>query len=995
MRGRGAILGFGGKKRLRLVLAAAILALPGAAHASDTPFLDAVVKDAIQAASDQCITANSKKGNEAISKIEQCALKGAFDSSTDADASLKALKTAIRKKNSYLNALFEREAIQWDQMHGKDEVDRRFSRTIEKLLSQGKLDLARAPELKKYLDDAAKMHSYRQTFRVMGSRFKPARCVLPELNVYDTPDSLPTWFPIAQWPKCQNECRPKLVGSDFECKPIKDWPRKRNVSVKEVLPESLGALDKCAAGLEAAKAYGQVKVPGVSEICGAIQNTELAPFSSEAVRFVSHMKVQDYFELLRVEAIARVQQAQRNLFGKDFVTVPPHCERFRDGIEAFRRNHPATMEKRTALLQSPEFAAQVQANAKTTQALMDALSAAQQEISRCPTRCDPKLSSVGGDGPRACVLNFDPACVAPIQDQAAMLQVMIADSVAAFPFLAVGHDPRKENYEDLPRVKQFSSANPAEIGAQIAKDSGRMTGDLIQMMSKFCEDTSEENVSDLLDLAQNTHLTAPLLAKFPQFAEFQDKCIVPELKARQSTGKALGIGAALGSCVIPGVGFFCADLFVLGSAVDFNEAQVNLYKCSLYDGNAVCSSEERDKARERYSQARTQLGLAAVFSVGEKAFRLGSIAAKVFKSDPAAQAVAKAGGGVPGKTLQASPEFGTIQTAKAADLSFLDVMKLNHDAKAHLSAAGARTRFGGGTAFEKEPYWHSVLENANIQNARLKDIRTFELESVAGKGQNSPLEVALNHPEMNDLIRKIHAQGCKINVDPGLSLSDALGIYSPNLNEIRILPNTPFKIVLHEYQHLLFQKLQEVIPYSQILDHAKTLSLPELLEGIKGPMGDSLKALEDEGLLFGNIHDSAARGLPETAANETVAVQAEMNALKQAGFKPFDEVYQSRELYAVSWQIHLLEKIPAAERSAVQSEALDMAIGKKYLAEMVRSGQAAGGAAVAGLGMILVNEKLKIAVVRAKDGTYKTIDLKGLARELQSGKAGEILNGLL
>jgi hypothetical protein len=960
-------------RRFGLALSFLGLMLPRVSRSSETPYLDYAVKDAIRGATEKCILSkDSLSGDQAVREIERCALNGTFESSTESEAARKALIEASKKKNSYLHALFSREAIEWDRMLGKEKVDRRFSRSIERLLQEGKLDLAETPELKRYLEANARMHAYRQTFRVVGSSYKPARCVLPDLNVYDKPESLPQWFPAKQWPECKIECRPKLVGSDFDCKPVADWPRKRNVSVKEVLPESLGVLDKCAAGLEAAKASGQILVPRDEDVCERIQNTELTPFASETTRFVSHMKVTDYFEMLRLEAVARIMAAHRSLLGRDMKTLPRSCERFRDGVEAFALTQDDSMRQRREMLLSPEFAAEARSNAQMTLKMMNQVGELSKKLSACPTHCDPTLSRVDESGVRACVRVFESGCADGYQEQIETMHQLIADSVAAFPFLGVGHRRGREPYEDLPAVKELAGGKDGEITEKILAYGHHISEDLRYMMSEFCRDTSRESVSDLLDLAKNENLTDAVLEKFPEFTELHEKCIVPELEGRKTTGKALGFSVALGSCFIPGVGLACSDVFLVQAFSDFNEAQRDLYRCSVFEGDQICTQEYRKELRERYSGAETQLGLAAAFSFGEKvATAKGMIGAL-------------RGGGKPPIRVTA----GTLDIKRNSNLTLDDIAKSNEYTLSQLKESGAEVSESGSTYVSKEPYYYNQLKKNGVDPSHLDELKTYKVTRVAGKGKNSPVELALNHPEMNSYLERMRKWGFKLEVDPGMGLQRSGGHFYARANEIRIPPNGKFHDFVHEFQHLLFHRLEKLLPYDYFLYLGeRTSSLEEMLSSLPPGIRESLLKHQEEGTLLESFFRSGARGIPKKAANETAAVQSELNLLKKAGFTRLGATFQKQNRYALTWQIQELEKIPAAMRTSAQAKALKLALVERYFADFVIKGgvdMIGGGAGALGVMAIVMHKQLGVIWVRMHGGGYKQIKVDDVANRLMS-----------
>lgn len=140
-------------------------------------------------------------------------------------------------------------------------------------------------------------------------------------------------------------------------------------------------------------------------------------------------------------------------------------------------------------------------------------------------------------------------------------------------------------------------------------------------------------------------------------------------------------------------------------------------------------------------------------------------------------------------------------------------------------------------------------------------------------------QTALTHPRMKKILKQMNEEGYKLLVDPTLAIRSedyiTMGTYRNWTKTIRILPKSTWDVFIHEYQHLQFDKM-----------------------GFRGEnFFASLDKIPAEAYAVAKkVKALQAKGLNNTAIDETLAVSKEIKSLYFMGYTPWSfPVYRARE----------------------------------------------------------------------------------------------------
>jgi hypothetical protein len=203
--------------------------------------------------------------------------------------------------------------------------------------------------------------------------------------------------------------------------------------------------------------------------------------------------------------------------------------------------------------------------------------------------------------------------------------------------------------------------------------------------------------------------------------------------------------------------------------------------------------------------------------------------------------------------------------------------------------------------------------------------RTFYYEVTAeglpAAGQAHVTELAFRHPDLPKFMEELKAKGCRLVVDSSLPANLKAGAYYwPYNNVIALRPNATWQTFLHEFQHFEFNHF--------IRQRYGFRTLDEFVANVPRSIIDVIK--RDDPRAFAAI-ELAKKGLPELAVNETLSVNAELKALKDAGYSRWGLRALSTRDYALYHQIKALKKIPKANRTLQQQSLLRRALLERYL----------------------------------------------------------------
>lgn len=214
----------------------------------------------------------------------------------------------------------------------------------------------------------------------------------------------------------------------------------------------------------------------------------------------------------------------------------------------------------------------------------------------------------------------------------------------------------------------------------------------------------------------------------------------------------------------------------------------------------------------------------------------------------------------------------------------------------------------------------------------LTEIQVMQVERLPTPGPEFPEQLALLHPRMSERLRLLTRLGVRLDIDPALRLVGAEAEHSPSQRIVRIGPETNWHSFQHEVQHVIFREERFSNLYERMrLGFSEGRLIGEILTSADL---ESIERLRSVGLQWETHVQSARNGLPIEAANETAAVQVQLDEIR-AHASPLQGSSNIRELehlrsewirarhYALRWQIHELSQLTT--RTSAQEHTLEQA----------------------------------------------------------------------
>lgn len=215
--------------------------------------------------------------------------------------------------------------------------------------------------------------------------------------------------------------------------------------------------------------------------------------------------------------------------------------------------------------------------------------------------------------------------------------------------------------------------------------------------------------------------------------------------------------------------------------------------------------------------------------------------------------------------------------------------------------------------------------------AELLVIRPELSPQFKAKGKRSPDTLALEHPDFLSYAKTLEEKGIDIVIDTSLDHEQAvtMGYTVRNRpNRVHLSSRATFGTLLHEHQHLKLDSalIAAKIPATGFLKVLDDPGFRRFLLRFKDKQPEVYEQLSQ-------AWELRQKGLGETAIHETMAVEVQVKAYLDAGFKNWSPDVQGRNVYALRWKIEELKAIPEVERTQIQIEELFKARINLYLAE--------------------------------------------------------------
>ncbi len=199
---------------------------------------------------------------------------------------------------------------------------------------------------------------------------------------------------------------------------------------------------------------------------------------------------------------------------------------------------------------------------------------------------------------------------------------------------------------------------------------------------------------------------------------------------------------------------------------------------------------------------------------------------------------------------------------------------------------------------------------------------------------------AFLHPEMADYKAKLEQMGYRLTVDTSTPFTGAGAYQLPYTKVVSLRPDSSWRIFLHEFQHAEFayylerdfSKLEASVASGKTM---RDVMSPQLVQTLGGDRVQKLQNLLE-------------KGLPKTAVNETLSVDAELRVMGFRRYIPL--IGTGSEMYALRHQITELNKITDSGGilRAEQSKALSQA--KMRYAALLANDVGGSAAAIGVLG---------------------------------------------
>lgn len=246
----------------------------------------------------------------------------------------------------------------------------------------------------------------------------------------------------------------------------------------------------------------------------------------------------------------------------------------------------------------------------------------------------------------------------------------------------------------------------------------------------------------------------------------------------------------------------------------------------------------------------------------------------------------------------------------------------NDETRREMTDIGLRFRlWRNGRSDFRDLYPGFATESQIVQS---RQIGLYEI-SLAGlprpNGRGTLETNAFLHPDMPRYLKKLEEYGYSLVVDPA-TFGTRLGNYARrDLRVIALKPEATWLTFLHEFQHVEFNV--------KILDRLGDLSFEDAAR--RSP-SELRSILDMSNPMVARAMSLARRGWPKIAVNETLAVEVQLTALRNAGYIPYlSYEYSQRRDYALQHQIHQLLLVPASKRTFAQRWVLARAITERLI----------------------------------------------------------------
>ncbi|MBI3558589.1 MAG: hypothetical protein HY074_20150 [Deltaproteobacteria bacterium] len=433
----------------------------------------------------------------------------------------------------------------------------------------------------------------------------------------------------------------------------KDDP-KAHPSIRHPSDSAYGRiLDNCRLGWMDLPEYERKLQPW--QVCDRLRSSELGVFTPEIAYLLSNASIESYIEILRMEAITRFLQANRDLTGTDITPamLKNGCPVFAGGIERFSKQPMPG----PGLLQDHEYGKKMHTAAERAVREVKVINTIPrihnthetcsnsagdvdicQRYHRGTAYCDEVLSRPRARNKEQLLLyaereDFWAVCSTPRDLEYDALNAYrdeVTKTLQDYPGLAAGRDATEKPWDKTPPLldKFRWAKDDAAVDEALVASRKQVSSDLVDAINKFCTEITHD--SDWRGLVQLSNLTGSVLKEFPVFQSLQD-CAVwqdsedQKLKSFAKIFTMVGCGVAtLASAGIAGPG--CAVLFFGEAYVGWKDAKKDLnWKTLCMQANAgnpgwqntVCSAKDYAKAVDKYDAAVTELAINGAFAAFE------------------------------------------------------------------------------------------------------------------------------------------------------------------------------------------------------------------------------------------------------------------------------------------------------------------------------------------------------------------------------------------
>ncbi len=409
-------------------------------------------------------------------------------------------------------------------------------------------------------------------------------------------------------------------------------------------------LDNCRLGWMDMPEYERKLAP--AQVCDRLRSSDLGVFAPEIAYLMSNASIESYIEILRMEAITRFLQANRDLTGTDITPamLSGGCPVFASGIERFsQKAMPGP-----GLLQDREYGKKMHTAAERAVHLSRGINAIPRihhthetcsnsavEVEICQRyhygsdHCNEVLGWERAKNKEQLLVyaekdNISAVCSTPRELEESSLEAYrdeVTKNLQDYPGLAAGRDATEKPWDKRPPLlDQFAGArDDVAVDAALAASSKQISADLVEAVNKFCGEKTHD--SDWRGLVQLSQLTGSVLKDFPVFQSLQD-CAVwqdgedEKLKSFAKIFSMFGCGVAtLASAGVAGPA--CAVLFFGEAYSGWKTAKKDLdWKTVCMQANAgnpgwkntVCTSKDYSKAVDKYDAAVSELILNGAFA---------------------------------------------------------------------------------------------------------------------------------------------------------------------------------------------------------------------------------------------------------------------------------------------------------------------------------------------------------------------------------------------